>query len=96
MSRRRWQTLSATLAVFEECRTLKTRSTYKNGSTLLGSFSNLPGPSYFDMAVGGAHAITKLVLSDGPLGDCCFETDNCSAIRINTAPAPIVSAGLLE
>jgi hypothetical protein len=67
----------------------------KNGSTILGSFSNLPGPSYFNIHAGGADAITKFVLSDAPLEDCCFEADNCSAIPINTVPAPIVSAGLL-
>jgi hypothetical protein len=56
----------------------------KNGSTILGSFSNLPGPSYFNIHAGGADAITKFVLSDAPLEDCCFEADNCSAIPINT------------
>ena len=64
-----------------------------NGSTLLGSFSGLSGPSYFDIHAGTGEAITKLVLSDGPPNLCCFETDNYSAIPASV-PAPIVGAGL--
>ena len=67
-----------------------------NGSTLLGSFfgvMNVGQPDqptwYFDIHAGSGEAITKLVLS----GNCCFETDNYSAISANV-PAPIVGAGL--
>jgi hypothetical protein len=66
-----------------------------DGSTLLGSFFgtfNLGQPNqptyYFDIRAGSGEAITKLVLSS----NCCFETDNYSAIP--SVPAPIVGAGL--
>jgi hypothetical protein len=66
-----------------------------NGSTLLGSFfgeQNGPGLwGYFDIHAGSGEAITKLVLSDR--GDCCFETDNYSAIP-SSVPGPIAGAGL--
>jgi len=66
-----------------------------NGSTLLGSFfGEQSGPGqwgYFDIHAGSGEAITKLVLSDR--GDCCFETDNYSAIP-RSVPAPIAGAGL--
>jgi len=70
-----------------------------NGSTFLGSFfgnqNNLGSPTgYFDIHAGAAEAITKLVLSDGPHGDCCFETDNYSAIPASAVPGPIAGAGL--
>jgi hypothetical protein len=64
-----------------------------NNSTLLGSFSgfSVGGWSYFDIHAGSGEAITKLVLSDR--GDCCFETDNYSAIP-SSVPGPIAGAGL--
>jgi hypothetical protein len=67
-----------------------------DGSTLLGSFFgtfNLGQPNqptyYFDIHAGPSEAITKLVLS----GNCCFETDNYSAIP-SSVPGPIAGAGL--
>ena len=67
-----------------------------NGSTLLGSFSGnmsfFSFVSYFDIHAGPGEAITKLVLSDGPHGDCCFETDNYSAIPVvSPAPSPVLA-----
>jgi hypothetical protein len=64
-----------------------------NNSTLLGSFSgfSVGGWNYFDIHAGSGEAITKLVLSD--LNDCCFETDNYSAIP-SGVPGPIAGAGL--
>jgi len=70
-----------------------------NGSTLLGSFIgntsfSPPGsatiPYYFDIHADSREAITKLVLSS----NCCFETDNYSAIPASAVPAPIAGAGL--
>jgi hypothetical protein len=67
-----------------------------NGSTFLGSFfgvMNVGQPDqptwYFDIHAGSGEAITKLVLS----GNCCFETDNYSAIP-SSVPGPIAGAGL--
>jgi hypothetical protein len=66
-----------------------------NGATLLGSFSgNLPltpTTGYFNLFAGSGQAITRLVLSDP--SDCCFETDNYSAIP-SSVPGPIAGAGL--
>jgi hypothetical protein len=57
-----------------------------NGATLLGSFSgNLPltpTTGYFNLFAGSGQAITRLVLSDP--SDCCFETDNYSAIPVSS------------
>src|SRR5262249_4581402 len=67
-----------------------------NGSTFLGSFFGTgPGlPSnYFNIHAGSGQAITKLVLSELN-GDCCFETDNYSAIPASAVPGPIAGAGL--
>ena len=67
-----------------------------NGATLLGSFSgNLPltpTTGYFNLFAGSGQAITRLVLSDP--SDCCFETDNYSAIPASAVPGPIAGAGL--
>ena len=67
-----------------------------NGATLLGSFSgNLPltpTTGYFNLFAGSGQAITRLVLSDP--SDCCFETDNYSAIPVSSVPGPIAGAGL--
>jgi hypothetical protein len=62
-----------------------------NGSTLLGSFiadRSLYPLYYFDIHAGSGEAITQLVLSS----NCCFETDNYSAIP--SVPGPIAGAGL--
>jgi len=69
-----------------------------DGSTLLGSFfgdvslrSNFyPFTTYFDIHAGPGEAITQLVLSS----NCCFETDNYSAIPTSSVPGPIAGAGL--
>ena len=69
-----------------------------NGSTLFGSFfgnvslrSNFPPfTTYFNIFAGSGEAITKLVLSS----NCCFETDNYSAIPVSSVPGPIAGAGL--
>jgi hypothetical protein len=67
------------------------------GSTLLGAFFgtfNIGQPNqptyYFDIHAGPGEAITKLVLSS----NCCFETDNYSAIPASAVPGPIAGAGL--
>jgi hypothetical protein len=66
-----------------------------NGSTLLKSFFGniglLPTTGYFNLFAGSGEMITKLVLSDMP--NCCFETDNYSAIP-SSVPGPIAGAGL--
>ena len=68
-----------------------------DGSTLLGPFfgvMNIGQPDqptyYFDIFAGSGEAITKLVLSS----NCCFETDNYSAIPASSVPGPIAGAGL--
>src|SRR5262245_26890128 len=69
-----------------------------DGSTLLGSFfgalslrSNFyPFTTYFNIHADSGEAITSLVLSS----NCCFETDNYSAIPVSAVPGPIAGAGL--
>ena len=69
-----------------------------DGSTLLGTFIgdvNLrpnfpPFTTYFNIFADSGEAITKLVLSS----NCCFETDNYSAIPVSSVPGPIAGAGL--
>ena len=65
-----------------------------DGSTLLGSFfGNISFNRftiYFDIHAGSGEAITKLVLSS----NCCFDTDNYSAIPASAVPGPIAGAGL--
>jgi hypothetical protein len=69
-----------------------------DGSTLLGSFSGSFSPTsqtptyYVDIHAGAGEVITQLVLSS--VGDCCFETDNYSAIPASAVPGPVVGAGL--
>ena len=66
-----------------------------NGSTLLGSFfGRQAGSGYFNIFASSGEAITKLVLSDP--NDCCFETDNYSAIPggVSSVPGPIAGAGI--
>ena len=70
-----------------------------NGAILLGSFSSgvgglnlTPTTGYFNLFAGLGQTITRLVLSDP--SDCCFETDNYSAIPASAVPGPIVGAGL--
>jgi hypothetical protein len=68
-----------------------------DGSILLGSFfgiglDGLVGPvAYFNIQAGPGEAITQLVLSS--TSQCCFETDNYSAIP-SSVPGPIAGAGL--
>src|SRR5215472_2825378 len=68
-----------------------------DGSTLLGSFfgiMNVGQPDqptwYFDIHADPGEAITSLVLSS----NCCFETDNYSAIPASAVPGPMAGAGL--
>jgi hypothetical protein len=69
-----------------------------DGSTRLGSFfgalslrSNFyPFTTYFNIHADSGEAITSLVLSS----NCCFETDNYSAIPASAVPGPIAGAGL--
>jgi hypothetical protein len=69
-----------------------------DGSILLRSFfgtMNIGQPDqptyYFDIFAGTGEVITKLVLSS----NCCFETDNYSAIPVSSVPGPITGAGHL-
>ena len=45
---------------------------------------------YFDIHADPGEAITSLVLSS----NCCFETDNYSAIPASAVPGPMAGAGL--
>jgi hypothetical protein len=64
-----------------------------DGSILLGSFFGVTPQLtyYFNIQAGPGEAITQLVLSS--TSQCCFETDNYSAIP-SSVPAPIAGAGL--
>jgi hypothetical protein len=69
-----------------------------DGSTLLGSLSSsevVAGEPYTNIHASSGEAITKLVLSDPNIFglNCCFETDNYSAIP-SSVPGPIAGAGL--
>jgi hypothetical protein len=66
-----------------------------DGSILLGSFFGVTPQLtyYFNIQAGPGEAITQLVLSSTS-GQCCFETDNYSAIPISVSvPGPIAGAG---
>jgi len=64
-----------------------------DSSILLGSFFGVTPQLtyYFNIQAGPGEAITQLVLSS--TSQCCFETDNYSAIPISV-PGPIAGAGL--
>ena len=64
-----------------------------DGSILLGSFFGVTPQLtyYFNIQAGPGEAITQLVLSS--TSQCCFETDNYSAIP-SSVPAPIAGAGM--
>jgi hypothetical protein len=64
-----------------------------SSSILLGSFFGVTPQLtyYFNIQAGPGEAITQLVLSS--TSQCCFETDNYSAIP-SSVPAPIAGAGL--
>src|SRR5215813_8808660 len=65
-----------------------------DGSTLLGSFfGNISFNRftiYFDIHADPGEAITSLVFSS----NCCFDSDNFSAIPASSVPGPIAGAGL--
>ena len=65
-----------------------------DSSILLGSFFGVTPQLtyYFNIQAGPGEAITQLVLSSTS-SQCCFETDNYSAIPISV-PGPIAGAGL--
>jgi hypothetical protein len=68
-------------------------TTQINSSILLGSFFGVTPQLtyYFNIQAGPGEAITQLVLSS--TSQCCFETDNYSAIP-SSVPGPIAGAGL--
>jgi hypothetical protein len=73
-------------------------TTQINGSILLGSFFGVTpqlAVYYFNIQAGPGEAITQLVLHSTS-SECCFETDNYSAIPIGvrSVPGPIAGAGL--
>ena len=68
-------------------------TTQIGSSILLSSFFGVTPQLdyYFNIQAGPGEAITQLVLSS--TSQCCFETDNYSAIPISV-PGPIAGAGL--
>jgi hypothetical protein len=69
-------------------------TTQISSSILLSSFFGVTPQLtyYFNIQAGPGEAITQLVLSSTS-SQCCFETDNYSAIPISV-PGPIAGAGL--